>query len=250
MLLSYFLEIKNRILLLFITWISTFCICYKYKITLLFFFINPSLVSLQINSAYFISTNLIEIFYIYVKLSSFISTQITLLFFFYHVLLFTSPGIFYFEYKKLLNIFICINFFWLIIILMLYYVLLPWSWRFFLGFQQISTNQNINIYFEAKLLEYYEFFFSLYYICNVICQIIIVLFLYLINLKENIKFIKIYRKKLFFLFFLIASFITPPDIISQIVISLFIIFLYEIMLFVVFVNNTSIIYFIKKNINN
>jgi hypothetical protein len=68
MLFSYFSEIKNRIILLLLTWISTFYICYTYKEILLFVFIKPSLILSKLNNLYFITTNITEIFITYINL--------------------------------------------------------------------------------------------------------------------------------------------------------------------------------------
>ena len=77
MLLYYFSELKNRIILLILCWLSSFCTCYSYKEILLFLFIKPSLnLTSKFNKIYFISTNITEIFNTYINLAIFISNQI------------------------------------------------------------------------------------------------------------------------------------------------------------------------------
>mgnify|MGYP003449326516 FL=1 len=104
----YYLEIKNRIILLFITWLFTIFVCYLYKEVILFFILNSthvfvftSTIENQNLSHYFIFTDVTEIFYVYLNLILFISNQIFFFSFFYHFLMFLSPGLYKFEHNNL-----------------------------------------------------------------------------------------------------------------------------------------------------
>lgn len=178
-----------------------------------------------------------EVFHIYLKISYFISIQITMVFFCFYFLVFISPGLFNFEYKKIWYSWIFCVIIWIIILLYMYKYLLPWSWKFFLSFQHFSSNQNINIYFESKLSEFFNFCFYFFNIIFIIYIIFIILCLYINFLLKNIQLIKNFRKNFYFMFFVIASLITPPDIISQIFVGLTIIIFYEIIILFYFVNN-------------
>ena len=78
MLYRYFFEIKSRILLIIISWIITILICYCYKEILLFLLVKLNVKLYSLNSFYFISTNLIDVFSVYLQLSYFISTQFSI----------------------------------------------------------------------------------------------------------------------------------------------------------------------------
>ena len=67
MFLYYIKEIKNRLFLLSLTWVSTFVCSYPYKENILFLCVKPSLYYFKDSSFYFISTDLTEIFYTYLK---------------------------------------------------------------------------------------------------------------------------------------------------------------------------------------
>ena len=81
---KYFLEIRNRSFLLLYGWVFTATISYFYKETVLFLLIKP------INSIliYFIFTSITEILSTYLKLIYFLSNQIFLICFVYHILMF------------------------------------------------------------------------------------------------------------------------------------------------------------------
>ena len=226
---KYYLEVKNRFFLLFITWICVSVICYLYKEAILFSLINSNHYFYILNKEpYFIFTDISEIFYVYLQLTFFISNQISIIMLFYHTLLFLSSGLYSFEYKRLQFAFKIFIFSWLSSILLLNKLIIPFSWAFFLSFQQADS---ISFFFEAKIVEYLNYFISLYYICFINCQILTVLTLLLNNISTNLKKIKKFRKLFYLIFFIFSTLTTPPDILSQIIMSSCLIVFYEFLLF-------------------
>lgn len=237
MILNYFLEIKNRIILLLIAWISTFLTCYVYREALLFTFIKPSLYLFKTNHLYFISTNLTEIFSAHLKLANFIGNQVIIFYGVYHIIIFFAPGLYNFEYINFRFLLVCSFFFWVLTTILLYYLILPWSWQFFLSYQQTCSSNKLQLYFEAKLWEYLNFFILLYNISIINCQLILLIFIYINSIKNNLIFIKNSRKVIYFFIFLISALITPPDVISQLCLGLITIIIYEIILFLIIIKD-------------
>ena len=226
---KYYLEIKNRLFLLFITWIFVSMICYLYKETILFLLIDSSSYLQTLNEEpYFIFTDISEIFYVYLQLTFFISNQIAIVMLFYHTLLFLSSGLYQFEYKKLQFAFKVFTFSWLSSIFLLNKFIIPFSWSFFLSFQQAD---NISFFFEAKIVEYFNYFTNLYYICFINCQILTVVTLLLNNFSTDLKKVRKLRKLFYLIFVVFSTLTTPPDIISQIAMSSCLIIFYELLLF-------------------
>jgi len=233
MLYRYFFEIKSRILLIIISWVITILICYSYKETLLFLLVKLNIKLYYLESFYFISTNLTDVFSVYLQLSYFVSTQLSIFIFIYHFLSFISPGLFEHEYKMLKLIVLMSLFFLSLSILILNIFVLPYVWTFFSGFQTNQYNESINIFFEAQITEYLNFYILTYYI-NVSIGQVFVVFLLLLNFIENkIKFINNTRKIFYSIFLIFATIITPPDIISQIIISLCFSLIYEIIVIII-----------------
>jgi sec-independent protein translocase protein TatC len=230
MLFSYFIEIKNRSILLFISWIFTFYICYLYKEILLFVFIKPSFILCKVNNLYFITTNITEIFSTYINLASFVSNQIFLFYSLYHLIKFIFPGLYIIEKNNLKQILFIFIIFWIFSIVLLYYIIFPFSWNFFFNFQQNIYNNQLHLYFEAKLSEYLNFFMLLLKLSTLNCQILTLLFIYLNNVKNNLIIIKKYKKSIYFFIFFTATLLTPPDVLSQLLLGIFIIFFYEILI--------------------
>lgn len=235
--INYFIEIKNRIFLLFITWVSIVFIGFLYKEVLLFLFIKPALYNDLTKFPvfdYFIYTNVSEIFTAFFHIILFISNQIFFVYFFYHTLIFISPGLYYFEHWYLRTTFTLGIFFLILSIFVLNSFLLPISFKFFFNFQNSFKNKMINFYFEAKLIEYFQFYINLYYTCIFSFQFFTVLIIFLEYININSNTVKNFRKFFYFIFVIFATLITPPDIFSQIFLSLVVVFIYELLVICIF----------------
>ena len=111
------------------------------------------------------------------------------------------------------------------------YILIPFGWSFFLGFQSQQ-----GFYFEARISEYFEFYSSVYILCLIYCQLFTLIFLFLSDIQQNSLYIKKYRKLYYYLFLLFATLLTPPDLISQGFTTFSMIIVYEIVLFFLIFN--------------
>ena len=104
----------------------------------------------------------------------------------------------------------------------------PTSWEFFLKFQEYQSSQNLTFYFEAILNEYLIFYKSIYYSCNLVFQTVILFFIVLDLFKTNLFVVKKFRKIFYFIFFVFSTFLTPPEVVYQLAISICIIIVYEL----------------------
>ena len=218
--IQYFLiELKNRTLLIILTWISVIAVSYFYKEVLVFLLVKPNLIMFQQNSLYFIFTNLTDIFSTYLKLISFIGNQFFIVFLLYHIFVFLAPGLYFFEYKRYAKLFKTSLILWFLSIFILNFYILPLSWNFFLSFQTSINHSVLTFYLEAKIVEYIDFYINLYYICCLNFQLFVLLIIYFSYIKESLDSVKTLRRFFYFGFFLIATFLTPPDVFSQILVG-------------------------------
>lgn len=229
MLYNYYLELKNRIFLLIITWLITVIICYLYKEILLFLLIKANSELYNLKSFYFISTGLTDVFKVYLRLSYFLSTQFLILIFFYHFIIFIAPALFYYEYK-IIKIFI-FNFclFFCISIFSINYFIIPNIWNFFFSFQN-NNLLNINIFFEAKISDYLNFYINVYYTTVAVNYIFFIVLILLNFVQNKIIFVLKTRKIFYFVFLIIATLVTPPDVISQVFLVLYFILIFELLI--------------------
>ena len=230
---KYYLEIKNRLLLIFFTWISTLITCYCFKEPLLFVFIHLIKHYNPLECApYFIFTNVSEIFQVYLQLTLFIANQTLILMIIYQILMFLTLGLYKFEYIQLRSVFQMLVLTWICSILLLKEFILPFSWSFFISFQNTNENfQPASFFFEARIIEYLNYLISLYYACFLNCQALLIIAFALNKISNKSKTVKTFRKLFYFIFIIFSTITTPPDITSQIIMSFSLVLLYECLLF-------------------
>lgn len=105
------------------------------------------------------------------------------------------------------------------------------TWDFFLKFQEYLSFQNLTFHFEVKLNEYLIFYKSTYYLCNLIFQTVALFFVFLDLFRTNLPMIKKLKKFSYFSFFVLSAFVTPPEVSYQLVMSICLIFIYELVIF-------------------
>lgn len=237
--IKYFLEIKNRTLLLSITIIFSLLISYLYKETLLFLLVQPDRLTYKNGSSsfYFIFTNVTEVLSVYLSLITFLSLQFFFIFFIYHCFIFLSPAMFKSEYYICFNLLRLGLVIWVISVLVSNFLLVPLSWDFFFSFQELFSAKIVNLHFEAKLTEYLDFYILIYYLCVMYFQIFTILFFFLNYISNKVKIIQKFRKVYYYFFIVFSTLISPPDLVSQVFISLFLIFIYELLVFCIIIKS-------------
>ena len=151
---------------------------------------------------------------------------------FYHSLMFISLGLYQSEYSQLKSMFKIFIVTWICSFFLLKEFVVPFSWSFFLSYQETDTVlQPVSFFFEARISEYMTYFTNLYYICLVNCQIFAILTFLLNTISDTIGTIKTFRKLFYFIFIIFSTLTTPPDIISQIFMSGSLITMYELLIF-------------------
>lgn len=230
---KYYLEIKNRLLLVFFTWISVLITCYCFKEPLLFVFIHLIKHYNQLGyTPYFIFTDVSEIFQVYLQLIFFVANQTLISMVIYQILMFLTLGLYTFEYLQLKSIFQIWLLTWICSILLLKEFILPFSWSFFMSFQETNNNlQPASFFFEARILEYLNYLISLYYACFFNCQALVILTFVLNTISTQSGTIKTFRKLFYFVFIVFSTITTPPDIASQVIMSFSLVLMYEFLIF-------------------
>jgi sec-independent protein translocase protein TatC len=113
---------------------------------------------------------------------------------------------------------------------------IPLSWEFFLHIKD-NNLKPIPLFFEAKISEYLIFYINLYYFCFITCLLSFLFFFFASNFSKNITQIKNLRKIVYYIFFIISTLTTPPDVFSQIILSFILISIYEIIVFLKLLSN-------------
>lgn len=227
----YFLEIYNRLLILLLTWGLNFFVLFYYKEQIVYILGQHQ----ETTFPYFISTSLTEVFFVYLKLSSFLAFYFAYPIIVIQLALFIIPGLYKYEYLVIRNFLLLSIMLYIGTTIFTYKVFLPYCWKFFSSFQLKAEESLISLHLEARIADYLSFFFEAYFLLNAILHIFLIFLflLYKITLNSILK----YRKLFYLLFFLFATLMTPPDVISQIVVGLFFLVFFEIFLFSLFLSS-------------
>ena len=226
---SYYLEIKNRLVLLSLGWSSTILVGYVFKEILLFILTKQE--NCMKEGFYFIFTDVTEVFSVYVTLIFFIANQILVFHLCYHVIIFIALGLHKSEYSYLVFIFKTCSFLFFVSIIFFNKILFSFTWGFFLSFQHFVSLNSLTLHFEAKLNEYLDFYIVFYYACIFYFQTFLFLILFFDYFKNKLAIIKRFRKFFYYFFIIFSTVITPPDVFSQVILSFSIIFSYEMLVF-------------------
>lgn len=110
-----------------------------------------------------------------------------------------------------------------------YYFIIPNCIDFFLSYGQNVTNLPLD--FQLKLVDYLDMIIGIMIICGIVMQIpIIIVLLHIMGLMKYSVITK-YRRHWIVFVFILSAIITPPDILSQIVIAGIILLSTEIAIF-------------------
>jgi sec-independent protein translocase protein TatC len=111
---------------------------------------------------------------------------------------------------------------------LVYYVLMPMAWQFFLSFETIGGDGSLPIQLEAKIDEYLSLVMKLIFAFGLSFELPLVLTLMAKAGMVSSKGLADKRKYSIVAAFVAAAVLTPPDPISQISLAVPIILLYEI----------------------
>lgn len=221
----YIKELQYRLFFTSLTFIINTFIIYKYKEQLIFLLGQHQ----NSNFPHFITTNLPEVFFCILKLSFFLGFYCSFPVVFLQSWLFIGPALYKYEYKtvkKFLILSICL---FILGCFFVYKIILPYCWVFFSAFELNYEENGINLQLETRLQEYLNFFLHILYTLNISTNFCLFLCFFLFTLP--VTTLAKQRKIIYFLCFLVSTLITPPDIISQIFIGIFLMLIYEFFVF-------------------
>ena len=153
----YIEEIKNRVLLSFVTWITCNIINYAYIDNLIYIMIKPCLSGYK-KDFYFIFTDISEPFYTNINLIFSTSNQLLYLFLYFHLVIFIKPGLYNNEYDYIKTFTLYGSMLFIIYFEINYKLLIPWSFLFFFNHQK---QQKIDFFSKQKWMNILVFLFLL-----------------------------------------------------------------------------------------
>ena len=224
--LDHLKELRQKLIYSIIFFIFSFIISFYFSQSIFEFLAKPLTSILQDGNG-LIYTALQEAFLTNVKVAFFTAAFISFPFLSFQIWSFISPGLLKKEKKISLPSLIAIPFLFLLGAAVVYYLISPIAWKFFLSFQT-SQADSINITLQAKMNEYLSLMMTFIFAFGLAFQLPVVLLLLvrvgILTIQQLVSF----RKYAIVLAFIFAAIITPPDPFSQISLALPVIILYEV----------------------
>jgi sec-independent protein translocase protein TatC len=216
-------ELRDRLVRSFIAVGIGFAGAYFFKEKLFELLTAPLIIAMGENgNAQMIFTGLPEAFFTYLKVSLLAGLIFATPVLFYEFWMFVSPGLYRTEKKYLLPVVFLSVFFFLVGSSFGYFIVFPYGFKFFLGFatQNIHAMPSMKEYlsFASKMLLAFGFVFELPLVLTFMAKMGLV----------TVPFLKKNRKYALLLFFVGAALITPPDVVTQVMMALPLMVLYEI----------------------
>ena len=218
-------ELRSRLIVCFVAIGVGFVAAYGFKEKLFDILNAPLIEAMGESGATMVFTGLPEAFFTYLKVSLLAGLMLASPIVIYQFWMFVSPGLYKHERRMLMPIVIISTFFFIGGALFGYYVVFPYGFRFFLGF----ANENIKalpsmkeyLALSAKLLLAFGLVFELPLVITFMAKLGLV----------TVPFLRKNRKYAILIFFVGAAIITPPDVVTQIMMAIPLMALYELSIF-------------------
>lgn len=175
-----------------------------------------------------IYTGLTEAFFTYVKVAFFAGIFLTFPILLWQIWLFIAPGLYKNEKGAFLPFLLATPVLFFLGGACVYYLVIPMAWPFFLSFQTSGAETSLPIQLEARVSEYLDLIMTLIFAFGLCFQLPVLLTLLGRAGLISAEGLASKRKYALIVTFIVAAFITPPDVISQILLALPIMGLYEL----------------------
>jgi sec-independent protein translocase protein TatC len=214
-------ELRSRLIKCFIAVGVGFVLCYGFK-EQLFKILTAPLMAVMKSGETLIYTNLPEAFFTFLKAAFLSGLMVASPIIIYQFWMFVAPGLYQKERRMLLPIIFLSSLFFIGGALFGYYIVFPWGFKFFLGFasETIKPLPSMKEYlsFSSKLLLAFGLVFELPLVLTFLAKLGLV----------SVDFLKKNRKYAILIFFAGAAILTPPDVVTQVMMALPLMVLYEI----------------------
>ncbi len=234
-LLDHLLELRTRLIRSFIGLLVLFFICYYFAEGLYAFLMQPlaDILVEEGGNRRMIFTALHEAFFTYIKVAFFAALFVGFPFIASQFWMFVAPGLYKHEKRALLPFLVATPILFFMGGALVYYVIFPLAWEFFLSFESGGGDASLPIQLEAKVGEYLSLVMRLIFAFGLVFQLPVVLTLLARVGMATSEGLAEKRKYAIVIAFVCAAILTPPDVISQIGLAVPTLILYEISIYAV-----------------
>lgn len=236
-LMGHLLELRKRLMWVILTMVAGTALCFGFVEPIYGFLVNPLAEAMGgSGSQRLIYTGLTEAFFTYMKVAFFAGIFLTFPVLLTQLWLFIAPGLYKKEKRAFFPFLVATPLLFFFGGACVYYVVLPMAWPFFLSFQTSGADTVLPIQLEARVSEYLDLIMTLIFAFGLCFQLPVLLTLLGRAGIITADWLGRMRKYAVIVVFVMAAFLTPPDVISQVMLALPILALYEISIVLIRLN--------------
>lgn len=219
---GHFAELKMRVWYCCLFFIASFVVSYFFADKIVYFVAKPLL---QFTANKMIYTAISEPFFVYLTVAFAVAIGIGVPFFMLQIYLFVAPGLHNHEKRWAIGIGIAFFIMFLLGGCVLYFGILPLAIKFLVHF---NNSQMFTLDLQAKLGDYIEMITQLMIGFGFAFELpVLLVMLAKIGVINHLHLRK-FRRFAIVIIFIIAAIVTPPDILSQVILGGIMMIFYEI----------------------
>jgi len=228
-LLEHLIELRKRLLYSIVAFLIVFAPCWYFSREIYNFLAAPLAMALEGQTGrHFIYTDLTEAFFTNLRVAFWAAFCIAFPFIATQLWLFVAPGLYKNERRAFLPYLIASPILFIMGGALVYYVIFPVAWKFFLSFEHAGGAGILPVEVEPKVSEYLTLVMRLMLAFGVAFQLPVLLTLMArVGLVSSAGLAK-QRRYAIVLAFVAAAVLTPPDVFSQLSLAFPLMVLFEI----------------------
>ena len=226
--MEHLVELRRRLIRAFIALFAAFCLCFYFAGEIFAFLTQPLIAGFGSGQGRLVYTKLYEAFFVEVRVAFFAAFFIAFPVIANQLWAFVAPGLYVKEKRAFLPFLIATPILFLLGASLAYYVVMPVAIRFFLGYQgQIPGIEQQALPAMGEYLSFVMHFILAFGIAFLLPVLLMLIERAGLVTRDQLKR---GRRYAVLVAFVVAAVATPPDVISQFMLAIPLILLYELSL--------------------